>query len=258
MASLATGGIKLMGEIVGGDASATDQIKNGWLHMVAVQAYEKPDKPERFVPDPTSAFSHRDTPLHYADSVVSLKHLVDWVTLEDGAADQLDTVDVHDAMCGSNYMALPAPFKLNKDLGEIDVTMQLYILPKDANGEQYALRYVRFDNKVRADIAKEVFVAGYDKGKREAGYRFIEEFGPRANSRDQFAEWTDEQINDERSPIFGWQAAEVKESLRNCASGSDGAKTLERWAVALKHSHLFVFDNVVIPILESHNVHGTM
>eukprot|EP00959_Pyramimonas_sp_CCMP1952_P013458 283857-Pyramimonas_sp.AAC.1 len=117
--------------------------------------------------------------------------------------------------------------------------MQLHILPKDANGEQHALKYVRFDNKVQTDIAKDIFVAGraptihwgssadtktplklfhymmdrlggvqirhwvqppaaaavggggYDKEKRRAGYRLIKEFGPRANNRNQFAEWTD-------------------------------------------------------------------
>ena len=160
MASLTAGGIKSMGEIVGGDASATDQIKNTWLHMAAVQPYKALDKPERFQSDPPAAYVLRDMPLQCADRIVNVKHLVDWVTLEDGAAEQLDTVDVYDAMCGGNYMALPAPFKPNKDPGEIAFTMQLYILPKGANGEQYALKYVRFDNKVRTDIAKEIFVAG--------------------------------------------------------------------------------------------------
>ncbi|CAK0862811.1 unnamed protein product [Prorocentrum cordatum] len=269
MASLTAGGIKSMGEIFGGDASATDQIKNTWLHMAC------------------------------ADNVVNVKHLVDWVTLEDGAAEQLNTVDVHDTMCGGNYMALPAPFRPNKAHGEIAFTMQLHILPKDANGEQHALKNVRFDNKVRTDIAKDIFVAGRaltihwessadtktplklfhyvvdrlggvqirhwvrpsaaaavggggcDEEKRRAGYRFIEEFGPRANNRNQL-------INDEKSPTFGWQVSEVKESLRRCAPGSVGARTLERWAIALKRFHPFVFDNIVVPILKSHDVHGAM
>ncbi|CAK0862483.1 unnamed protein product, partial [Prorocentrum cordatum] len=306
MASLTAGGIKSMGELIGGDASCTEQIKSTWLHMAAVQQYKKLGKPERFQSDPPAAFCLRDMPLQYADQVVNLKHLVDWVNLEDGAADHLDTVDVYDAMCGGNYMALPAPFKPNKDPGELAFTMQLYILPKEGNGHQFVLKYARFQDKVRTDIAKEIFVAGraltihwgssadnntplklfyymmdrlggvqirhwaqpsvvaavgggnYDKGKRKAGFRFIEEFGPRANNRNQFVEWTDEKINDESSPIFGWQAGEVKESLRNYASGSVGAKTLERWAVTLKRFHPFVFDHVVVPILKSHDVHGAM
>ncbi|CAK0808270.1 unnamed protein product [Prorocentrum cordatum] len=306
MASLTAGGIKSMGELIGGDASCTEQIKSTWLHMAAVQQYKKLGKPERFQSDPPAAFCLRDMPLQYAGQVVNLKHLVDWVNLEDGAADHLDTVDVYDAMCGGNYMALPAPFKPNKDPGELAFTMQLYILPKEGNGHQFVLKYARFQDKVRTDIAKEIFVAGraltihwgssadnnaplklfyymmdrlggvqirhwaqpsvvatvgggnYDKGKRKAGFRFIEEFGPRANNRNQFVEWTDEQINNESSPIFGWQAGEVKEPLRNYASGSVGAKTLGRWAVTLKRFHPFVFDHVVVPILKSHDVHGTM
>ncbi|CAK0837032.1 unnamed protein product, partial [Prorocentrum cordatum] len=307
MASPTAGNIKSIGEAVGSDASATDQIKNTRLDMAAVQSFKKLDKPELFHSDPPAAFALRDMPLQYVGHAVNLKHSVDWVALEDGAAEQLDTVDVHGAMCAGNYMALPIPFKPNKDPCELAFTAQLHILPKDANGEQHALKYARFENKVRTDIAKEIFVAGkalaihwgstadkytplklfyhmvdrlggaqihhwaqpsaaaaavggggYDRGRRRAGYRFIEEFGPRANNRNLFAGWTDEQVNDEQSPIFGRQAAEVKESLRNYASGSVGARTLERWAVTLERPHPFAFDNIVAPILKSHDVHGTM
>ncbi|CAK0819573.1 unnamed protein product [Prorocentrum cordatum] len=301
-ASLTAGNIKSMGETVGGDAPATDRIKNTWLHVAAAQSLKKLDKPERFHSDPPAAFALRDMPLQCVDHVAKLKHVVDWMTLGDGAAEQLDTVGVCDAVRAGNCTALPAPIKPNKDRGELAFTMQIYILPKDANGEQRALKYARFENKFRADIAKDIFVAGKaltihwgstadnytplrlfyqmmdrlggvqirhwaqppaagaadggggcDRDKRRAGYRFIE-FGPRANNRNQFAEWTDEQINDEQSPIFVWLAAEVKESLRNYASGSVGAKTLERWAAALKRFHPFEFDNVVAPVLKSHDV----
>ncbi|CAK0868714.1 unnamed protein product [Prorocentrum cordatum] len=178
-----------------------------------------------------------------------------------------------------NRMALPAPFKPDKGPGEIAFTTQPRILPKGANGEQRALKRARFDAKVRADIAEEVFVEGRALAvhwgssadiktplelffcvmdRRRAGYRFIEEFGPRADNRNQFVEWTDEKINDERSPTFGWQAADVKESLRKCASGSVGAMALEPLAATLERFHPLVFDNVVAPILKSHDVHGAM
>ncbi|CAK0865469.1 unnamed protein product [Prorocentrum cordatum] len=283
--ALTAGGATSMGEIVSGDASATDQNANARLRMAAAQSYRKLDKPERFQSDPPpAAFDLRDVPLQCADSAASLKHAVDWVTLEDGAAEQLDTVDAHDATRAGNYTALPAPFKPSKDPGEIAFTTQLYILHKDANGEQHALKHARFDSKVRADIAEDVFANGrapavhwggsadiktplelfycamdrLGEEKRRAGNRIIEEFGPRANNRNQFAEWTSGKINDEHSPIFGWQAAEVKESLRNCARGSVGAGALERWAVALKRIHPFALDNVAAPILKSHDVHGAM
>jgi len=160
MASLTAGGIKSIGEIVGGDESATDQIKNTWLHMAVVQPYTCLTKPERFQSDPPAAFRLRDMPLQYTDNQVNLKHLVDWVTLEEGAAQQLDTVEVYDAMRDGNYMALPAPFKPNKDPGEIAFTMKLYILPKEDNGRQFALKYIKFEKTTRTDIAKEVFVSG--------------------------------------------------------------------------------------------------
>ena len=98
----------------------------------------------------------------------------------------------------------------------------------------------------------------YDKGKRQAGYRYLEKYGPRANNKNQFVEWTDEMIHDENSPIFGWMASDVKESLHNYASGAAGARTLERWAVTLKRFDPFLFDRIVVPILRNHDVHGTM
>eukprot|EP00959_Pyramimonas_sp_CCMP1952_P287453 6012032-Pyramimonas_sp.AAC.1 len=94
-------------------------------------------------------------PLQCTDNVVNPKHLADWVTLEEGAAQQLDTVEVYDAMCGGSYMALPAPFRSNKDPGEIAFTMQLYTLPKEDNGRQFAVKYIKFEKATRADIAKE-------------------------------------------------------------------------------------------------------
>eukprot|EP00959_Pyramimonas_sp_CCMP1952_P119504 2498885-Pyramimonas_sp.AAC.1 len=93
MARRTDGGIKSMGEITGGDESATDQIKNTWLHMAVVQPYTCLAKPERFQSDPPAASRLRDMPLQCTDNVVNLKHLVDWVTLEERAAQQLDTAE---------------------------------------------------------------------------------------------------------------------------------------------------------------------
>ncbi|CAK0791735.1 unnamed protein product, partial [Prorocentrum cordatum] len=166
-------------------------------------------------------------------------------------------------------------------------TMQLYTLPKEGNGRQFALKCIKFEKATRTDIAKEVFVSGtaltphwgnspdkktplklfhymmdrghvYGKGKRQAGCRYIEKYGPRANNKNQFVEWTDEMIHDENSPMFGWMASDVKESLRNYAPGTVGARTLGRWAVTLKRFDPSLFDRIVVPILRSHDVHGTM
>eukprot|EP00959_Pyramimonas_sp_CCMP1952_P133227 2785301-Pyramimonas_sp.AAC.1 len=65
-------------------------------------------------------------------------------------------------------------------------------------------------------------------------------------------------IHDENSPIFGWMASDVMESPRNYASGTVGARTLERSAVTLKRFDPFLFDRVVAPILGSHDAHGAM
>ena len=73
-----------------------------------------------------------------------------------------------------------------------------------------------------------------DREARRAGYAFIRKEGPKANKTNEFVEWTDEKINDPTCRIYGWSAAEVKESLSNYAKGRQGAKTLDKWAVTLR------------------------
>ena len=63
-----------------------------------------------------------------------------------------------------------------------------------------------------------------DQHQRSAGYEFIRTFGPRCNNRNQFMEWTDEQIHTPGGKVEGWPEAKVKE-----AKGRQNAKTLEFW-----------------------------
>ena len=107
-----------------------------------------------------------------------------------------------------------------------------------------------------ADPASKV-VDHYDLGKRRAGYKFLRERGPKTNVKNQFVEWTDEQIHDPDSPIYGWTSCEVKESLVNYAKASVGARTLDKWAVTLKKFHPYLFEQIVVPCLQTHRTHST-
>ena len=97
-----------------------------------------------------------------------------------------------------------------------------------------------------------------DRDVRKKGYTFIRERGPKANNLNQFVEWTDEWINAEGSPIHGWSAGEVKESLSNYAKGKSGAKTIANFPVTLKKMYPAVLDNMMIPMLETHHKHGIL
>ena len=109
--------------------------------------------------------------------------------------------------------------------------------------------------------------AGEDKGDpavasamtpecRSAGYAFIRDYGPKSNTLNQFVEWTDEQVHTPDSPIYGWLEARVKESLANYAKGKGGAKTLDRWAVTLQLLYPQILDEIVIPMLATHDLYG--
>ena len=97
-----------------------------------------------------------------------------------------------------------------------------------------------------------------DRQKRKDGFKFIQLKGPKANNANQFIEWTDEQVNDPASPIYEWNKGDVKESLRAYAQGKTGAKTIEQWPVTLPRFHPEVFNNAIVHILETHDIHSTI
>ena len=54
-----------------------------------------------------------------------------------------------------------------------------------------------------------------DAHARQAGYHFIRDHGPRSNNRNQFMEWTDDQIQTPGGPLEGWSEGKGKEALDN-------------------------------------------
>ena len=54
-----------------------------------------------------------------------------------------------------------------------------------------------------------------DAHARQAGYHFIRDHGPRSNNRNQFMEWTDDQIQTPVGPLEGWSEGKGKEALDN-------------------------------------------
>ena len=81
--------------------------------------------------------------------------------------------------------------------------------------------------------------------------------------RNQFAEWTDNFINNEivdgvASTICGWNKGEVMESLRAYATGAQGSRTIEKWAVTLKRFYRMILNTIIVPILATHDTHGTL
>ena len=106
-----------------------------------------------------------------------------------------------------------------------------------------------------AEVAGSSSGAPYDNAKRHEGYRFIELYGPRSNNRNQFNIWTDDFINDPVSKIYGWSKSDVKDSLRAYATGSSGARTIDRWPATLHKLHPLVL-NAITPTLGTHDHHG--
>ena len=95
-----------------------------------------------------------------------------------------------------------------------------------------------------------------DQQAREEGYKFIREFGPRSNNRNQFMEWTDEQIHLAGGKIEGWPEGKVKEALHNYMKGRQNAKTLEYWPFTFKSFVPWFFDKVLVKMLPTMRQHA--
>ena len=96
-----------------------------------------------------------------------------------------------------------------------------------------------------------------DQQQRAAGYQFIRDFGPRCNNRNQFMEWTDEQIHTPGGALENWPEAKVKEALHNYMKGRQNAKTLEYWPFTLKTFVPWFLDLVLakmLPTMRQHSV----
>ena len=95
-----------------------------------------------------------------------------------------------------------------------------------------------------------------DQSAREEGYRFIRDFGPRANNRNQFMEWADEQVHMPGGKLEGWNEGKVREALNNYYRGRQNAKTLEYWPFTLKSFVPWFLHDILIKMLPTMRQHG--
>ena len=87
-----------------------------------------------------------------------------------------------------------------------------------------------------------------DNAARSAGYQFIRDKGPKSNNRNQFMEWTDEQIHTTGSPIENWNEGKVVTALQNYMRGRQNAKTLEYWPFTFKSFKAWFFNEILVLI----------
>lgn len=97
-----------------------------------------------------------------------------------------------------------------------------------------------------------------DKETRHKGYRFIENFGPKTNVRNEFNIWSEDHVEDTEGPIYGWDINHVKDSLRVYAMGKSGAKSQDSWPFSFKLVYPSVLDNIVIPIMTTYDLFGSL
>ena len=76
------------------------------------------------------------------------------------------------------------------------------------------------------------------------------------NNRNQFMEWTDEQVHTPGGKLEGWHEAKVKEALGNYMKGRQNARTLEYWPFTLKSFVGWFLDLVLAKMLPTTRQHS--
>ncbi|CAE7299339.1 unnamed protein product, partial [Symbiodinium necroappetens] len=87
------------------------------------------------------------------------------------------------------------------------------------------------------------------KSDLDAGFSFIRTQGPRSNMQNRQTEWTEIEIHREGSPIYGWSAGLVKESLRGYANSNVFADRTSNFYVTLHDLSAWFLHDVIIPLL---------
>lgn len=88
-----------------------------------------------------------------------------------------------------------------------------------------------------------------DKSALEKGFAFIQSEGPKSNMNNMWTEWAEIQVNQEDSPIFGWNTGLVKESLKGYASGNVFVQPTENFFLTLHDLSAWFLEDVLFPLL---------
>lgn len=83
----------------------------------------------------------------------------------------------------------------------------------------------------------------------EEGFAFIRDEGPRSNIHNRQTEWTEIEIHREDSPIFGWSAGLVKESLKGYGSSNVFVEPVADFFLTLKDLRAWFLEDCLAPVI---------
>ena len=80
-----------------------------------------------------------------------------------------------------------------------------------------------------------------------AGYGFIEQFGPLGSANNQNLRWSDLQRSDPSSPLYGWPQGKIQEALHNLTSGKAPAQLIDSYPITLHDIDNSILLNIIAP-----------
>ena len=84
-----------------------------------------------------------------------------------------------------------------------------------------------------------------------AGYDFIEEYGPLGSANNQNLRWSDLQRSDPSSPLYGWPQGKIKEALHNLTAGKALAQLIDSYPITLHDIDNSILLNIIAPAIHT-------
>ncbi|CAK8996450.1 unnamed protein product [Durusdinium trenchii] len=177
------------------------------------------------------------------------------------------------------FNQLPGPLALQADI-PIPFAMQM-VFRKLSVKEYQVLRHFTFDQKLdvrllKSAVSGDLYILDYGKNFRngqagcqlllekfvskkivkakeksalELGFDYIKTNGPRSNMGNRQTEWAEIETHREGSPIFGWTAGLVKESLRGYANSNIFVEPTHNYFPTMHDLSNLFLEEVLCPLL---------
>lgn len=145
--------------------------------------------------------------------------------------------------------------KMDSRLLKAAVTGDLYILEYGKNfrtgtlGLQLLLEKIGHSAIIAFEFEPKKVAKTKEKCALEQGFDYIKTQGPKSNMANRQTEWAEIEIHREDSPIFGWTAGLVKESLRGYANSNIFVEPTYNFFLTIYDLRSWFLEEVLFPLI---------
>ena len=210
------------------------------IELMEEPSFDGLDVNAEVIPDPFR-FAMGGTPQYYTTKPIENKiYLIKLVSFDGRTNHKL----IRDSSIGDLYT-----LKMIKGHAPRHVQTAIHYMCLRMGGKAYVDQTLEMKNKAEKVRTPEELRLGFDH---------IKEYGPLGTDENQNVEWAESQRADIESPLYGWNASIIKESLGNITRGRATAQAQKYYPVTLKDVKSAVLQDLVIPFLAKSGEHGAI